>query len=459
MDMNPALRRKAQANVLFGQAPKLEAFWDDGSGSGPTAEQMTWEVTREDAPLNADPDKSLYPAKPELMFTGGITPYQADNVQFQTVHTGTFVLKACTTNGDHKGSNGQPASIEITFDVEAPMSLGAPSSGNHRYDGLIIYYADKYGIPPQYIKSQANNESGLNASAFRYELRTIDRKSLSAYDGWANAKWNLDYYQMPASQPSSHLFPEDIQPRHIYDVTDFHDAVPPAWPYTCHELDYPSPYDPVALFRIYEADDGWPCLTYPWQVYNPQAKDSQGNWNCGLESPLRTGPCQRLGWYDAERAFNSDLSTTVTYMRHTNTFYCGWISSRPCAPTETESQWLMNNGTYIAQTPVASSYGLIQVLYTTAVQKENWLEGEGRGDERHPSYLFDPDTNLDLGVGYDADRSSCVTGGASQNFPDRTSYEEALKKGFGAYNNGNCASPAKAYGQAVVSNAGQMMPY
>ncbi|MEW6758629.1 MAG: hypothetical protein AB1347_10445, partial [Acidobacteriota bacterium] len=265
-------------------------------------------------------------------------------------------------------------------------------------------------------------------------------------------------YRLPMDHTVSFIELADLDPRRIYHVSEFQDAEPPAWPYACHELVPESTYDPVTLFQVFEANDGWPCGTTPWRAYNPEAKDAQGNWRCGLETHV--GPCGvRNGWWDAERPFNSDLETTVTYLRHTNTFYCGWIRSEPCPPTESESQWLLNHGDYVAQTVVASSYGLMQVLYSTAVQTQRWLPGNGRGAERHPARLFDPDVSLALGASFDAKQTACQLGDASWNFTSLEAFRDAWIRGFGAYNTGVCREPNKDYGGTILEKASYAWPY
>jgi hypothetical protein len=359
--------------------------------------------------------------------------YQADNVQFQTVHTGTFVLKATTTNGDHKGSNGQPASIEITFDVEAPMSLGDPSSGNHRYDGLISYYADKYGIPPQYIKSQAYNESGLNANAFRYELRTIDKQNVFARPEsfWHQSDKDYYLYRLPRGQGGSILTDADVARRSIYGYIASMDLSlpPPAWPYVCAPWTASSADDPeITIWSLYQSDNGW--QDYMWPAVNYP----------GHLSPCapRQGWIQDLGWHEAK-------------------FY--WVpgmAEEQVGPPPPIYFWLLDNQGYIAQTAICSSYGLMQVLYTTAVETQEWRKGEG-GAARHPADLLLPDVSLDLGVGYDAKvsiRKRLFEG----SFDALGQYQTAIVLAFSYYNSNN-AYHVNDYGRPIVSQSGAFKPY
>ena len=445
----------AQSSLLFGQAPLLKAFWKAPGEEEETTETVKWEIVSgsEKAP-NADAS-GLYYGKPAVFFTGGANPYSNAELRFQTVHTGSFRLRATTTNPQHLGPDGRPATVEVEFTVASPGGLG---SRRNDLDEHFLRFADKYGIPPQYLKAQAYRESGLDEWAFRYEPRTVDKKLLSGKKEryWNSMNWELWRYRMPPG-PDSLLDPEDIAPRAIYSLADFSDVPPPAWPYTCNDLGADLSRDPVTLFQIYEANDGWPCGTFPWMYYNPEAKDPKGKWKCGLETHV--GPCgKRKGWWDADRPYNSDLETTVTYLRATDTFYCGTNPSQPCPPDETESQWLRNHADYVAQTVVASSYGLMQVLYTTAVQTQEWCKGRNRGAERHPCFLFDPAVSLDLGASFDAKQISCQLADASSNLISVETFREALVRGFGAYNTGKCDKRSDDYAENVLRTAPSFWP-
>lgn len=61
------------------------------------------------------------------------------------------------------------------------------------YDGLIDFYADQYGVPPQFLKAQALRESGQYKHNFRFEFTSINLTRLSG-DGNSRAAF-------PSSQP------------------------------------------------------------------------------------------------------------------------------------------------------------------------------------------------------------------------------------------------------------------
>lgn len=92
-----------------------------------------------------------------------------------------------------------------------------------------------------------------------------------------------------------------------------------------------------------------------------------------------------------------------------------------------------NYPTWTAQTVLAASYGLMQLMYPVAVNDMQWevaIPGA-----RHPSALFNASINLDIGSRFDAKNQKRVAGGnASPVFPSLSSYLAFLKKGFQRYN-------------------------
>jgi hypothetical protein len=146
---------------------------------------------------------------------------------------------------------------------EAP----AVSAAHHEYDGLIVSCADKYGIPPQYIKSQVFRESKgtYDPTAYRYELKSIDLDTVARK--WTDYDWQrYDYsmYRFPRAGAGTNFTDEDISPRNQYS---FIAAYTPSatWPYSC--ANYQTTDAHAYLWDLYEADDGWPEGSYPATVY------------------------------------------------------------------------------------------------------------------------------------------------------------------------------------------------
>ena len=99
---------------------------------------------------------------------------------------------------------------------------------------------------------------------------------------------------------------------------------------------------------------------------------------------------------------------------------------------------------YVGQTPIASSYGMIQVLWTTAISQIKW---SGYAGHRNPHLLFNSNIALDLGARYL--RSQFVLSTAS-NWQLR--WREALAR----YNGGS--APNYIYADAVLQLVYQYHP-
>ncbi|MGA9750887.1 MAG: hypothetical protein WBS54_03770, partial [Acidobacteriota bacterium] len=377
----------SSTSLTFGQAPRLEAYWDDGvQGHTPALEQVQWQLVpnSEKAP-NSDPN-GLYFGRPEVLFMGGVPPgrnYQANNLRFQTVHMGQFQLTITTTNPQHQGSNKQPATLTFTIVINAPSGLGSgdpekfgAKNPQASPDALIIQYADKYGVPPQYIKAIAYHETKgtFDPNKYRYELYSIDKKWVS---GWDDMRWqahDYDLYRFTSPRTDA-MTDADLSPRDTYSQITNLDFTQ-SFPYSCAPFtltsDAPPPNGaPVTLYEIYAGDDGWYPGSWPNVYYGVR------------------GPCgQRMNW----------MKEAGIYMAwHLGQFYCG-STQTVCTSglEETTATWLQNHATYQAQTAIAASYGLMQVLYTTAIDPLKWNNGQP-GASRPPAALFDPATSLDLG--------------------------------------------------------------
>ncbi len=376
--------------VTFGQTPRLEAYWDDGvQGHTPTAEQVKWDLVQNSETAPNSNSKGLYYGKPEVLFMGNVPPgqdYQATNLRFQTVHTGQFQLTITTTNPQHQGSNKQPATLTFTIVINTPSRLGsgdpekfAAKNPQASPDALIIQYADKYGVPPQYIKAISYHETSgtFNPNTYRYELYSVDKKHVF---GWDNAKWqahDYDLYRFTFPRTDG-MTDADLAPRDTYSQITNLDFTQ-SFPYSCANFtpttEAPPPDGdgaPVTLYEIYAGDDGWYPGSWPNVYYGVK------------------GPCgqQRMNW----------MKTAGIYMAwHLGQFYCGPTQTVCTGGIEgTTATWLQNHATYQAQTAIAASYGLMQVLYRTAVEDLQWNSGQP-GTSRHPAALFVVPTNLDLG--------------------------------------------------------------
>jgi hypothetical protein len=86
------------------------------------------------------------------------------------------------------------------------------------------------------------------------------------------------------------------------------------------------------------------------------------------------------------------VSASAIYNANNSIQNWGKVSPRRAARVAANPS-LLN---FTAQTPLASSYGLLQIMYTTAIDSMGW---EGIDGAQNPSNLFDTDANLAAGGG------------------------------------------------------------
>jgi len=115
---------------------------------------------------------------------------------------------------------------------------------------------------------------------------------------------------------------------------------------------------------------------------------------------------------------------------------------------------------FTGQTPLAASYGLLQIGYITAVDP-NTMGWNGVDGAQNPSYLFDADADivgegggsLALGTGYLAGRMFYPCGNptlspSSPAFASPPDFAQAFVRALNCYNHGHTKG---AYGRAIVS--------
>jgi len=117
---------------------------------------------------------------------------------------------------------------------------------------------------------------------------------------------------------------------------------------------------------------------------------------------------------------------------------------------------------FTAQTPIAASYGFLQILYTTAIAPMRW---RGINGSRNPSFLFDTDAHLSAGGGsLDAGsgylrrifgRANPTINLPSPAFTAPTDFTAAFRRAFNMYNH---KSTTGGYGAAVIGNAASFSP-
>lgn len=156
---------------------------------------------------------SIFPARCVFAYDKD-TP--ATRKVFQAVHLG--VQDVIITP---ETSTSPPVTVRVV--VFAPAQLG---SGQFGFDDYFVKAGHKYGIPPNFIKAQANEEAHragaqLDGAAFRYEPCGADLAymSVGVIDLTRNpyALYRFETATLPRSS-STTLTPDDIAPRSEYEI-------------------------------------------------------------------------------------------------------------------------------------------------------------------------------------------------------------------------------------------------
>jgi len=246
----------------------------------------------------------------------------------------------------------------------------------------------------------------------------------------AGVRFNPLYTPYLFGVPNSLLTDEDNQPRTNYRIYSGYDETQTTWPFVgCANLGL---NDAVTIWQIVKSDDGWRDGSYPYNYYN---EHYQGH---------HVGPCnQRKNWLNP-----------FSYFAHDDRFYSGsGAQGLQASQTTNRIEWLYNHPNVNAEIAIASSYGLMQIMYPTAVSEAEW---ETQNPERrHPSYLFNVETNLDVGVKYD--KILFYRGNRSRNSPsfsDYSIYLNALQTMFQNYNNPR----GTGYGFTIIGGSSAFKP-
>ncbi len=234
------------------------------------------------------------------------------------------------------------APVTVSIQVVNPERLG---SQQNQFDDLFIEFGHRRGIPPQILKGVARREGGANFNprAYRYEPLTIDYLLVSRAQD-IRQQFSYSRYRLRTSDGLSQgasLLADDISPRSIYYLKR------------------------AGVLRGITATDE---LVSALEIF--QQNDSL----FGMKDA--SVPNQRWG------------SPGVTNRALLDSFIA--------QPN------LLN---FTAQTTIAASYGIMQLLYTTAIRPMGWtgIKTAGACDidptDCNPSYLFDLPQNISIGGG------------------------------------------------------------
>jgi hypothetical protein len=278
--------------------------------------------------------------------------------EFFAVHSGTAVL-------DIKPKDPSSGAPEVFLTVKVPscplgQSCGVSLGASHnQFDDDIVRFADFRGIPPQILKGDIQRETGFNPNAYRYEPLTVDFLQVSSRNGEPGVPGDLR--QDPALIPwRVQTSADDVDSAGLAQGSNLNDPNSPEralrerFLVSVSGVDVPlsgliSFVGPLQFQpRLITASD--PAI----EMENILLSNPRQNWICNA---ARTTCTPQFQAYRDFRATN-----------------------RP----------------FTAQTSLAASYGLMQVLYTVAVLERSYIDGQNIG--LRPTALWQPPTSIDLGT-------------------------------------------------------------
>ncbi|HVE69993.1 MAG TPA: hypothetical protein VNI54_01395 [Thermoanaerobaculia bacterium] len=309
-----------------------------------SSSQMTNEATKD---LNAQDKNSLFRAHPLIAYNqAGLQ----DEKLFQAIHYGTATIVLRT-------SDPKVPTVTLNVTINAPSKLGDPTykdprdnstqQNRYQWDAMIMDRAHRTGIPPQWIKAMIEKEAHFNTTAFRYEIRTRD--------------WN--WIQDPKHQ--YHHGKEPFVRYRMGDGADLCDprntANVPAG--TCNSFKDLDDISPRAKYKIKDPITG-----------NPRAIKPED------------GVVTIRQLLDGGNGFSIGSNSTSS-------------SAAPPAPRGRRRAVGFPDGTKVpAQTTIASSYGLLQLLWCDVVGT-GFKQWPGTGNRLNPTFLFDTAENHKRGSG------------------------------------------------------------
>lgn len=315
------------------------------------------------SPTLKDTKRVLFPSNVVLMFNQNSEGKESNNIRyFQAVHTGSVTLQI-------KPIDLSLPQQTVKLKVKIPEALGEQFN---LFDELLSNTAHQYGVPPEWFKGLAAHESDkFKLDAYRYEpfgndvgdfritrdgLRNVapfNLYTLTSDDGRVGDGIGLG--NDPYNSPS-------VIPRGIYRVCTNRIEGEPARSVNC-------PDNPSQRRNVTSADK----KVSAYELYHLNSRERwfeelRGNTNLQAQVGM---PCP------CEKRSPSDPT------------YCG-----PSRPPDPQAKYCtpMNADEllFTAQTPIAASYGLFQMMYATAVTGPvNW-KGEGDNMDKSPHLLFDP---------------------------------------------------------------------
>lgn len=133
----------------------------------------------------------------------------------------------------------------------------------------------------------------------------------------------------------------------------------------------------------------------PYSLYRLATSDGLAQGTRILTADVSPRSIYNIVVSGAERPItNADTLVSAENIYNTNDDTQNWSTYSPARARRVALNPALLQ--FTAQTPLAASYGLLQILYSTAIAPMGW---SGIGGAQNPSYLFDTDLNIAGGGG------------------------------------------------------------
>jgi len=195
----------------------------------------------------------------------------------------------------------------------------------------------------------------------------------------------------------------------------------------------------------------------PYSLYRLQTSDNLAQGSSILSDDV--SPRSRYNILDngvIRSISESDSLVSAENIYNTNDGTQNWSKNSPRRARQVSANPRLLR--FTAQTSLASSYGLLQILYSTALAPMGWA---GINGAKNPSYLFDTESNIEngggslkIGSGYLRRIFSRANPNIS-SFSTPVEFEKAFINAFNMYNRGTIVGD---YGPAVISRSTAFAP-
>jgi hypothetical protein len=385
--------------------------------------------------------------------TGGIS--SSKTVSGSSAINATFPLGAeFKFNLTSLDANGAPQDVKANFDLSSANVSPAPDQNGLFPNNVVIEYADSTADTSKTFQAVHKGTVTLKITPTDQQNGTVTKPDPVTVNLTIND---------PASLGSSHTDLDSTILNYAHKR-----GIPPQYIKGQIRQESTATFDPN--FYRYEPlgsdlryiQKNATALTSPYSLYRMEISQTAGR---GTSLSPTADVDQRNIYRIADRSSpggmrnlrNSDMFVTAAAIFQANAVAQNWNNAKICKCAATLQKIVANPSilNFSAQTTLAASWGLMQVIHATAIAPQQWNNGSGG----QPHLLFNRDTAISLGTDYDRRtflKVNVSINNSSPTLSDSAALRTAYSLGFDLYRG---AQPGDDfYGSAVLSSSGQYLP-